>query len=88
MDAGKNERSKSDRVAPAERVLLNEADAREALGGISRAKLHDLVATGQLNAVKLGPGKRAGVRFRIEDIKEFARTHVVTPGERRPSEKE
>ena len=72
-----HDKNKCGRIAPAERVLLNEADAREALGGISRASLHDLVTQGQLKSVKLGPGKRAGVRFRIEDIREFARTHVV-----------
>jgi len=66
------------RIAPVPRVLLNEGDARAALGDISRSKLYDLVTRGELQAVKLGPGLRSGIRFRIEDLAEFARRNLVS----------
>ena len=65
------------RMAPVPRLLLNEIDARAALGDISRSKLYDLVSRGQLRAVKLGPGRRAGIRFRIQDLQEFAERHLA-----------
>jgi excisionase family DNA binding protein len=65
------------RVAAVPRVLLNETDARVALGDISRSKLYDLVSRGELRAVKLGPGRRAGIRFRIKDLQEFADRHLA-----------
>ena len=59
------------------RVLLNEADTREALGGISRSKLYDLVSNGELRPVKLGPGCRSGIRFRVEELRDFAKRHLA-----------
>lgn len=73
------------RVEVVPRVLLNEADAREALGGISRSKLYDLVSRGELRPVKLGPGRRSGIRFRIEELRDFAKRHLAEkPGSQRP----
>ena len=66
----------SQRVAPVPRVLLTESDTRIALGNISRSKLHDLVHSGELRAVKLGSGLRSGIRFRVEDLREFAARHL------------
>ena len=64
-------------MAAVPRVLLNEADTRAALGHISRSKLSDLVKLGELRAVKLGPGRRAGIRFRMEDLLDFAERHLA-----------
>ena len=65
------------RVAAVPRVLLNETDPRAALGEISRSKLYDLVSRGELRAVKLGPGARSGIRFRPEDLADFAKRHLT-----------
>jgi hypothetical protein len=65
------------RLVAVPRVLLNEADTRAALGHISRSKLCDLVKQGELRAVKLGPGRRAGIRFRMEDLVDFAKRHLT-----------
>lgn len=37
-----------------DRLLYSEADAREVLGGISRGKLYQLLADGELTRVKIG----------------------------------
>jgi excisionase family DNA binding protein len=45
----------ADNTGPAAaRRLLNEAQTREQLGGISRSKLYDLIGKGEMMSVRIG----------------------------------
>ena len=57
-------------------VLLTVDEVTQVLG-VSRSKIYDLISKGQLPYVKIGAGKSGGVRFRPEDLRQFADNHLV-----------
>ena len=65
-----------DKVPP---VLLTVDEVTQALG-VSRSKIYDLISKGQLPYVKIGAGRSGGVRFRPEDLQQFADSHLVQVG--------
>jgi excisionase family DNA binding protein len=62
-----------DKIPP---VLLTVDDVTHVLG-VSRSKIYDLISKGQLPYVKIGAGRSGGVRFRPEDLRQFADNHLV-----------
>ena len=63
-------------LEPTKRTLLTVPEACKSLG-ISRATLYSLISQKRLQVVKIGPGAKAGVRFRPQDLDDFAERHVV-----------
>ena len=65
-----------------ERVLLTVNQSCEALG-VSRSTLYELIGRGELRIVKLGRGRRSGVRIRPKDLHEFADRHAAQTSQSR-----
>ncbi len=58
------------------KLLLTVPQACQSLS-ISRSKLYDLISQRKIPFVKLGRGRSGGVRFRPEDLQQFAQKHLV-----------
>jgi excisionase family DNA binding protein len=56
-------------------ILLNVREACSALR-ISRRTLHELVRRGDLPAVRLSDARKAGLRFRLADLEQWAAQRV------------
>jgi len=56
-------------------ILLNVREACSALR-ISRRTLHELVRRGDLPAVRLSDARKAGLRFRVADLEQWAAQRV------------
>ena len=46
----------------------------------SRAKLYEMISSGLIPVVKLGPGHSAGVRVRLSDLERFAASNAKFRG--------
>ena len=60
----------------ADRILLTVPEACKSLG-ISRATLYGFISQRKIPTVKFGPGRKAGVRLRPQDLVDFADNHLV-----------
>ena len=65
----------SDKLIKNAKILFTALEVCEMLS-ISRAKLYALISEGKIQYVKIGRGKSGGVRFRPEDLHQFAENHL------------
>lgn len=59
------------------KILLTVKEAANDLS-ISRALLYKLVSEGKIRRVKIRKGPSGAVRFRPEDLHDFAKRHLVS----------